>query len=90
MKPLKQLSPAMDTPSEKPAVVGSQRARQGQNVRGMRKVLIWGTLLTVIGFGVLLALFGGMESRNSDPHVDSQDEANTAVPSPPPVPNAPT
>jgi hypothetical protein len=89
-KPLKLLSLPMNTPSEKSAVVGSQRARQGQNVKGMRKVLIWGTLLTAIGFGVLLALFGGMEPRDADPNVDLRVETNPAAtaPTPPPVPES--
>jgi hypothetical protein len=55
----------MALPEDDTTVLGSQRARQGQNVKGMRKVLIWGTALTAAGFAILLALFGGQSAERN-------------------------
>jgi hypothetical protein len=77
----------MAIPNEDSPVVGSQRARQGQNVRGMRKVLIWGMLLTAIAFAVLIALFSAREVQDPTP-VDLTGETNpspTAPSQPPPA-----
>jgi hypothetical protein len=57
----------MAIPEEKAPIVGSQRARQGQNVKGMRKVLIWGTALTAAAFAIMLALFGGQSADRNEP-----------------------
>ncbi len=59
--------------------MGSQRARQGQHVRGMRKVLIFGTLLTVLGFAVLFLIWASWESSDPSPQADLRSESNAAV-----------
>ena len=59
-----------DTPVE----MGSQPARQGQHVRGMRKVLFWGIALTVAGFAALLIAFGAWESDDPSPQADLRTE----------------
>jgi hypothetical protein len=58
------------------AVLGSQRARQGQNVKGMRKVLIWGTALVAVAFAVMLALFGGSTQQQSSQPPAAEQPAN--------------
>jgi hypothetical protein len=71
----------MAIPEDVPPVLGSQRARQGQNVRGMRKVLIWGTALTAAGFAILLALFGGQSETNEQPAPPVASQTAPANPS---------
>lgn len=43
-------------PGDAAPKVSGQRARQGQNVRGMLAVLVVGTLLVVIAYAIMLAL----------------------------------
>jgi hypothetical protein len=69
------------TTDEHGAVLGSQRARQGQNVRGMRKVLVWGTALTAIGFALLFLIFG-MQAPPQDQRTPPPPDQQSA---PPPV-----
>jgi hypothetical protein len=58
----------MAIPENEPGpVIGSQRARQGQNVQGMGKVLIWGTALVAVGFAILLVLFGSQAPPQQQP-----------------------
>jgi hypothetical protein len=56
--------------------LGSQRARQGQNVKGMRKVLVVGILLTVIAFAALLLGYAAWESDDPSPQADLASESN--------------
>lgn len=62
--------------------IGSQRARQGQHVRGMRKVLMWGILLTVVAFAALLLGYTAWETNDPSPQADLASETN---PEPPPA-----
>lgn len=62
--------------------VGSQRARQGQNIRGMRKVLIAGILLTALGFAVLLLGYAAWETEDPSPGADLATETNPQIPPP--------
>jgi hypothetical protein len=48
--------PGYDTPQEPGAKLSAQRARQGQNIKGMVWVLIVSILLVVGAYGVMLAL----------------------------------
>ena len=62
-------------PGDAAAKISGQRARQGQNIKGMIWVLVIGVLLVAVAFGVMLAL-------QNEPAVavnDSRGEAATAT-----------
>ena len=64
-----------DAPQPPGAKTTGQRARQGQNIKGMLAVLVVGVLLVVIAYAVMLAL-------QQQPSAVVNDSANDAASAP--------
>jgi Trk-type K+ transport system membrane component len=62
-------------PGDAAAKISGQRARQGQNIKGMIWVLVIGVLLVAAAFGVMLAL----QSEPAAVVNDSRNEATAAT-----------
>jgi hypothetical protein len=64
--------------------VSGQRARQGQNIKGMLAVLIVGTLLVVGAYAIMLALSAKPAATVNESH--EQAAATAPVQTPPEAP----
>ncbi|MEP7209691.1 MAG: hypothetical protein ABI740_02540 [Alphaproteobacteria bacterium] len=67
-----------------------EKARQGQNIRGMLGVLIVGTLLVVLAFGVMLALRSEPYSVTNSGKDAAAAATSDAYPSTPDASQTPT
>jgi hypothetical protein len=80
-----------DSPSDAPvpgdsaAKISGQRARQGQNIKGMVLVLVIGTLLVAGAFAIMLSL----QAEPSSVVNESRVEAATSAPVQQPLPANP-
>jgi hypothetical protein len=61
----------------------AEKARQGQNIRGMTAVLIVGTLLVILAFGVMLALLNEPASVTNAGKADAAAATSGSFPSTP-------
>ena len=78
-----------DRPSDRPATgdaapkISGQRARQGQNIKGMLMVLIVGIVLVAVAYGVMLVLQAEPASVTDEPRAEAAASAPAQLPPPP-------
>ncbi|MBI1359686.1 MAG: hypothetical protein GC155_05310 [Alphaproteobacteria bacterium] len=91
-----QKPPAMQSTDEHGARPNTERARQGQKISGMMAVLVVGTVLVAIAFGIMLALRAQPPSvtdagksdaaaATSGAYPVSPDQSNPRAPTSPPA-----
>lgn len=68
---------------ESGAKLSGQRARQGQNIKGMLAVLVVGILLVALAYSVMLALQAQPASVTDEPRAEAAGSETTQMPPPP-------
>jgi hypothetical protein len=68
---------------ESGAKLGGQRARQGQNIKGMLAVLVVGILLVAVAFAVMLGLQAEPRSVTDESRTEAAGSETTQSPPPP-------
>lgn len=63
--------------------ISGQRARQGQNIKGMLMVLVVGILLVAVAYSVMLALQAEPRSVTEQPRAEAAASAPAQQPPPP-------
>lgn len=69
-----------DAPQPPGAKTTGQRARQGQNIKGMLAVLVVGILLVVVAYAIMLALSSEPAAVTDASRNDAALEATTQAP----------
>ena len=64
--------------------ISGQRARQGQNIKGMLAVLVIGTLLITVAYAVMLALSAKPAATVNESHEQAAATAPVQTPPAPP------